>query len=41
LRAMTGNSATKEAMEAIAEQRLDHAGAVDISTHDKGSRPSQ
>jgi predicted MFS family arabinose efflux permease len=31
LRAITGNTATEEAMTAIANQRLAHAGAVDLS----------
>jgi hypothetical protein len=34
LRAVTGNTTSEEAMTAIADQRLAHAGAVDSSTHD-------
>jgi CRP-like cAMP-binding protein len=35
LRAMTGNATTKEAMKAIASQRLAHAGEVDYSKRDE------
>jgi hypothetical protein len=35
LRAMTGNTTTKEAMQAIASQRLAYAGEVDYSKRDK------
>jgi len=34
LRAVTGNSTSEEAMKAIADQRLAHAGAVDLSQAD-------
>ena len=35
LRAVTGNSTTKAAMKAIADQRLVYAGEVDVSKRDK------
>lgn len=34
LRAITGNSTTEAAIKAIADQRLAHAGAVDLSQGD-------